>query len=301
MEPSQERPKKVNSGFIGKFFGGFRGKPLMTAVVAVAILAAVLAVTFAWYGRMRQAAGASTVASDDYWLFELGAVKNDAGTARKIAVDTTVLDIMSTLEGRDYGRDVLETSANDTGVLCALESDDANPLRPGSSGKLQFVIMPKKDDLTFYATLGMTGIKKIVDEDAETVSYSYIDVADAEDAKALGYLETHILFFADSAHTTRIDIEDELYIDDAEDAGDDYVVTIYWEWPRTYSDHAAYVDDTWRSTHTYLDEDEGDAGYNNADQVIGERVSHIIVEVDVTGSSVSDGAVRHEVAAVKLN
>ncbi|MBO4216904.1 MAG: hypothetical protein J5940_03060, partial [Clostridia bacterium] len=137
--------------------------------------------------------------------------------------------------------------------------------------------------------------------ETEAVTYGYMDIADADDAKALGFLETHILFFTDPAHTTRIDLDNEIVTDDAAEAGEEYVVTLYFEWPRTYGDLDAYVDETWKSTHTYLEAEEGDNGYNNADQVIGERVSHVIVEINVTPSGVLSGAVLRDVAAVKIS
>ncbi len=293
--------QKLGGGTPGGIAGLLK-KPLAGLIAGAVLLTAAAGATFAWIGRSRTASGGERgIVSDDYNVFELGAVKNAAGTARETEVGSSVLDMISALLGRDYGRDALETSESDSGVICALETDDGRPLRPGSVGRLRFVILPKKDGQTFYGALNITGIKKVYDEETEITSYDYIDVADADDAKALGLLKTHILFFSDPEHTTRIDPDDEIVTDDAAEAGEEYLVTLYFEWPRTYGDLDAYVDEAWKSTHTYLEEEEGDNGYNNADQVIGERISHVIVEINFTLSDVVNAAVQRDVTAVKIS
>ncbi len=277
-----------------------RGLGYLFPAIALTIAFAVVA-SFSWVARMRQTGVGGEVISDDYRLFELGAVTNAAGTARNTAVANPVLDTMSTYGAQNFGRDTLETSDNKDGVICALEPSDGGALRPGSDGTLRFRLLPRTANRDYYAQMFLSGIKKIVNPSDFSTTYEVLDLTDPDDVLALDYLKGHVLFFTDSAHTTMIDDGDVLVIDGADTANSEYVVTLYWVWPRTYSDHSAYVDDAWRLTHSYLDNGTGDLGYNNADQVIGEGISHVVAELNVTGTELDTVGTQHTISATLLS
>ena len=292
-EPSENKFKNLGPS------APVRGLGYLFPVIALTIAFAVVA-SFSWIARMRETGIGGEVISDDYRLFELGAVTNAAGTARGVAVDDPVLDTMSSYGAQNYGRNTLETSESKDGVLCALETSDGGAIRPGSDGTLRFRILPRTANHDYYAELFLSGIKKVVNPLDYSVSYEMLDLTDPDDALALAYLKGHLLFFTDSAHTTRLDDGEVLVIDGADTANSEYVVTLYWIWPRTYTEHSAYIDDSWRATHSYLDSGTGDVGYNNADQVLGERISHVVAEMNVTGTIVDTSATQYTISATLL-
>ena len=295
-----ERSKKENKDSAFGMAGNVRGSRYLLPVIALMVAFAAI-VTFSWLRIIRDTVFGGSVTSDDYRLFELGAITNNAGTSRDVDVAANVLDTMSSYGAQEYGRNILETDETKDGVLCALEPTGEPALRPGAYGTLRFRILPRTAGREYYATYSLTGIKKVVDLEHSIVTYEKMDPLDQDDADVIDLLNGHILFFTDSAHTTRIDSDNVLRIQGATTAGSEYVVTLYRVWPRTYTAHSAFVNDAWRLTHTYLANGTGDAGYNNADQVIGEAISYVVVELDVTGTAVDTSATQRTVTATVLS
>ena len=300
MKEPSERLKNTNTAEALKRKNSFRGWGVLLPITAVVVALAVLA-SFSWFGRIRESDSAGSVVSDDYRLFELGAITNGAGTSRNVAVADNVLDLLSGYGAQVYGRNILETSELKDGVMCALEPDGGGAIRPGSHGTLRFRILPRTSNHDYYTEFFLNGIKKVVSNLDSSVSYELMDRNVPSDDLALDFLEGHVLFFSDSSHTHRVDSGDVLLIEDADTAGEEYIVTLYWVWPRTFSDHSAYVDASWQASHNYLEAGVGDIGYNNADQIIGERISYVVVELDVTGTIVDTGATQHVVETTLLN
>ncbi|MBR3641051.1 MAG: hypothetical protein IKN53_03360 [Oscillibacter sp.] len=272
---------------------------LFVLVVAVTVTV-IAAITAAWFASNHQTNSDGMNLSSGGEFFELGVVKT--GNARAVPVDDEALDVLSALASPVYSRDGLETGV-DGDIICAMEADDGNDIRPGSTGILRFRVLPKQDGNYYLARSNFAGLRKVVDEENETVTYVRMDPEnDADDEEALQYLGTHLLFFTGSTRSSAnlVDIEEGFWIEGATEANEEYLVTLYWEWPRTISEHNVYVDDTWKSNHTYLHDGTGDEGYNNADQIIGERVAYTVVEISVDAMSSNANPVLPEVTAVEL-
>ncbi|MBQ7624759.1 MAG: hypothetical protein IJS65_05760 [Clostridia bacterium] len=269
---------------------------LLVISVAVVLIAAFSLAWFAFNNSV--VSGALTVNLNDTY-FDLG-VQTTAG-ARTTPVGATPLSVLDSLLTRSYSSTALETSNGQGDVICALLTSDGNPIRPGSEGTLVFRVLPKAGGLTFIATGEYSGIKKVVDVEHSTITYEFMDPAnDADDALALELLKGHLLFFTSSTYSAsnRVDIDDGFYITGATDTTEEYLVTLYWTWPRVYDDHEVYVDSSWESTHTFLHNGVGEIGYNRADQVIGEAISYVVMEVGVEVAQDASGSIPSIAATV---
>ncbi|MBQ7565650.1 MAG: hypothetical protein IJT18_00895 [Oscillospiraceae bacterium] len=259
---------------------------LVFFVIAIVVIL-IIALTLSWFAMNRLVNGNSGNVTVENEIFELGTVTlNDA---RAVDVDSAALDVLSSDVTRTYDRDALETDDSTEAIICALTTDDGKPARPGSTGTLEFRILPKVDNNDFTVQATISGLKKIVDEIEGTVSYELMDPTDADEGLALDLLAGHVLFFTGSTFSSSnmIDIEDGFVVTGAHEANTEYLVTLYWEWPRVYSEHESYVDAAWQSTHEYLYDGTNEDGYNNADQVIGEAVAYIVAEMDVSPGATS--------------
>ena len=272
-----------------------------SSILLIISLAVVLIAAFslAWFAFNNSVvSGALTVTLNDTY-FDLG-VQTTAG-ARTTPVGATPLTVLDSLLTRNYSSSALETTNAQGDVICALLTNDGNPIRPGSEGTLVFRVLPKADGLNFIATGEYSGIKKVVDEEHSTITYEFMDPDnDVDDALALELLKGHLLFFSSStmSSATRVDIDDGFYITGATDSTEEYLVTLYWTWPRIYDDHEVYVDSAWESTHTYLHNGVGEVGYNRADQIIGEAISYIVIEVGVEVTQSASGPIPSIAATV---
>ncbi len=307
-----ERDEKMR----GKKSGRYDIRTGVTVILAAAAAVTLFtAGTVSWYENNRGVGSGDTVVSDNAVTFELGAVTNDAGTARKITMESAILDAISALSP-DYDKNNLETVSGESGVICAIKTDDGRPLRPGSTGQVQFRLIPKEDGMTFYAQCSLEGFKKAIDltdEENPVITYEMLDPSKTvpdegqtiSEKQALDLLDGHLLFFTDSAHTHLLDFDKELEIRGASVKDREYIVSFYWIWPRTYQDHEDYVgsDPAWQSAHGshVLHNGDGDMGYNNGDQVIGEWVGYVMVETDVTAFSLNPAATPQYVTAQELS
>ena len=254
---------------------------LVFFVIAIVVIL-IIALTLSWFAMNRLVNGNSGSVSVENEIFEVGTVTlNDA---RAVDVDSAALDVLSTDVTRTYDRDALETDNSTEAIICALVTDDGRPIRPGSTGTLEFRILPKVDGSDFTVAATLSGLKKVVDEINETVSYELLDPTDADEGLALDLLAGHLLFFTGSTFSSsnRLDLEDGFVITGADEENTEYLVTVYWEWPRVFSEHETYVDAAWQSTHEYLYDGTDENGYNNADQLIGEAIAYIAVELNVS-------------------
>jgi len=255
----------------------------LAILLGMVTFALIAIASLAWFAANREVDSGDMSVNLDAALFELGVALS--GDARRDAVDADAMTPLTEWSDRNYGT-ALETSGGQTGVVCALVTDDGEPLRPGSTGTLQFRLLPKKDDLIFTGQTVFSGLKKALDGE-NAIVYEPLDPTDSDEAKALTLLSSHLLFFRSAVYSAenRVDMEDGFQIQNADTAGQEYLVTFYWEWPRTYSDHDSYVDADWLARYTYLEDGEGDIGYNNADQVIGEYISYVVVELNMDASA----------------
>ena len=308
-ENSKVRAKGSALGFLTPF----------TVIVTLVVSAVFLSTTLAWYILNKEAGGADTVVSAPGGTFEIGAVTNAGGTARQVGVESDILNTISSLGSRDYSRNDLATAADVNGVICALETDSGSPMRPGATGTLRLRIIPKQDGCLFYAQISITGLKKLIDmtdEDNPVITYELLDYSkttpdegkEISERQVLDLLDGHLIFFLDSGRTRILDMSREIEIRGASDSSKEYIVTLYWEWPRTYDVHEAYVgsDASWQSAHPvshvlYNANGDDEMGYNNADQVIGEWVSHVLVEADVASVSINPAATPQYVTAAAIS
>ncbi len=268
---------------------------LFTSAVAILMLALA---SFAGFSNNREAGTSGVAIHAESEMFDLGVVTDQAGSARRDAVSSTVLDLLSERQDDLYGRDELRTGGV-SGVICALLSDEDHPLRPGSTGTLQFRIFPKRDSLTFFGQLYMGGTRKVVDLETSgaAITYELLEPETrAADEEALDYLAGHLLFFTDAARLNLVPDGGSFAVTGASEAGGDYLVTLYWTWPRTHAElveifsrpgfNVSWQD--WSATHSYLYQGTDALGYNNADQLIGERVHEVIVEADMNAGTAGD-------------
>ncbi len=250
---------------------------LLAGVVAVTMAA----LSFAWFYNSKDTGADGMTVTPDAGLFELGVITNQAGTARAAAVSEDALSALVNAASRNYD-DPLETDGSVTGIVCALVPEDNMPLRPGSTGTLEFRIIPQKPNLDLTAHLSLSGIEKIIEVD-ESITYSLLEPAEGSDGeKALKYLAGHFLFFTDAGRTNLIERDSDFRITGVSESGTEYSVTLYWEWPRTYNDLAGIIGAENINSEYHLYNLEGSDGYNNADQLIGEMISHVAAEISVT-------------------
>ena len=254
---------------------------LVFFVIAIVVIL-IIALTLSWFAVNRNADSQNLSASGPGDLFDLGAVTS--GSARATEVDADALDVLSSDVTRPYDRDALETGVSAEAIICALTTDDGRSARPGSTGTMEFRIIPKVSDTDFTVQATMSGLKKIVDDVEGTVTYEMMDPTDPDEGLALDLLAGHLLFFTGSTFSSsnRLDLEDGFVITGADEENTEYLVTVYWEWPRVFSEHETYVDAAWQSTHEYLYDGTDENGYNNADQLIGEAIAYIAVELNVS-------------------
>ena len=277
---AKEQQHKKHSAKTRALIADFSSSLVFFLVAIIIIL--IVALTLSWFAMndVVHSNGPDVLVNSEF--FELGTVTLNG--ARAVDVDAAALDVLSDGVTRTYDRDALETDSTATAIICALATDDGRPARPGSTGTLQFRIIPKVNGADFTVQATLSGLKKVVDEGMGTVSYEMMDPTDADEALALDLMAGHVLFFTDSPFSASnlIDIEDGFTVTGAHTANTEYLVTLYWEWPRVFNKHSEYIDAAWQSTHQYLYNGTGDIGYNNADQLVGEAVAYIVAELDVS-------------------
>ena len=297
---------------------------LITTIIVTLIAGAVTVaavISMAWFASNKEVGTNGSSVTVDAELFELGVVshfeKNESTnpTSEFGFIETLINFGYYNGNSIDFPR---VTSPEHDSIICKLQSDDGNPIRPGSTGTLTFYILPKKDGLVFEFTPTLSGLQKKgnVYSYIDPAEYSTLDLSDADyeeklDLKtALDLLHGHILFYFDplNKQSTGISVfEEGFYVSgDNEgemlEAGQVYMVSIYWEWPKIYedllNDYEIIVDENNR--HFILLDEEGSNGYNNADQKIGEKFSHVVVQMSgMVVDSIPLG--ETELSAVKVS
>jgi hypothetical protein len=290
------------------------------AVIAAAVFAAVSA---AWLGRNRDLNSENMAMDMNGGMFELGVPSENGLKSPDVADDRWTPAVESEHgvispamlglffpDSAGYGRlegDIV-TGNGMQGVISVLNVDgnEEKSLRPGSTGTLEFIIYPKREDLMFSATMSLSALAKTVSGNTFERIDDAVFNSDPPDrrAAAMRHLEGHILFFtgrtAPAAPGGDYSYESFDWImpgssfnivgaTEADPAG--YRVTLYWEWPVTDERlrelmGSEEVEGERKNYYYYYDPDTGTTemnatGYNNADTEIGKHISHVAAEFTV--------------------
>ena len=294
---------------------------LSTLLLIVTTAVALVAVgSLAWVSENRKLDADGTHMNMDGEAFEVGV---DAGIAPNSDL-SRILTGLSNSHSNGFSTDSYS-------VLCMLsietdgQSSEAT-FRPRATGTMTFKITPNSTEY-FSAALSISAIGYTLDNGE--LGYEYLSedtIQNDPRLVPLNFLKGHVLFFKSRTPVTangetyytygdRIEPGEEFNITGISnnDGTDEYSVTIYWEWPRTYDrlrallgyagdNNAAAVPETETeinriisaNLNRYLTSAEIDPGaaYNEADTEIGMHIGYVVAEVTVTESTPIANAVN---------
>lgn len=223
-------------------------KPLifMLCSAGVILLLTVGFFSFGWFINNKSTSGDDTALKATDSDFELGAVdKNGAFDEYLTAEDGTLLTNVKTeqLFGKisptatGGGKNAIKWLINDKSNFNNYPGENAElGIQPGSSGKLTFYVIAKRDmalNIDFSLdTILYTSDAKPIDETNSDNSGCII----SEDSPEAGLVDGHILFFLNYDENSMLysdRITDGRFVFSKPDAkaGTAYKVNIYWVWP----------------------------------------------------------------------
>lgn len=296
----------LRTGAAGSALGLGSSALVLAVTTSIAIVALA---TLGWLSNNREVNSGSQAMEMGGPPFELAVMQT--GSARRDPLDFFNSTEYVTENGTRVALDLagmpcyqiteLQTSASTDGVTCALTIDgEEDRLGPGATGTLQFRIRPLRDERqSYFGSVTLNGVMKYLpNENDPTVA--------ALNAEALGFLRSHIAFYTSSDRTQANwigpDAQGNLWfrvIGVTNTPNSDYTVTLYWEWLKVYGDAKAKTnisDDALLvkgyAGMTAAEQDDVlslNAGYNEGDQSIGNRIKYIAADVTVQATDETDG------------
>lgn len=265
-------------------------------IVAMSLMGGIFVVThggLGWFSSNSTVAGGAFDTTMQSSMFNTG-VELDGQGERKTTVASIVMDLLT---ANGFGEGLI--SGDTMGVVCGFNIYDTNDgsnttIRPGTQGEIVFRILPESENCTFGVTTMFKGITEVGDEEIALADPSQ----SSEAALALNYMKGHILLSADSSLATdgainpnaKLICPDDAFYVSCPGSSSDYQVTLYWKWPRTYNnltDVLNGLNASWKpGNNLVLYNGNEHAGYNNADQIIGDVAKYLAVQFDIVEKAI---------------
>lgn len=294
---------------------------LFLALVFASVYIVSMLSSLGWFSSDRKVRASDmtvTLSDDNYDILVERTSEYDTMIDANTPKYENMSDFKTKLMSPGYDYSFIKTSTSEGALAYELVNeytyyDSATPykhLMPGSYGTLTFYLRPKtNDDVVADIDLTLGCFKKMYDSNNNYV------IQEETDQTVLDYLKGHILFFEGRTgngsenfiYSDFINTDSFVY-DTSEhqkctDPGktDCYKITLYWEWPLTYSDIEQNMSQTEGemkyppALQTYIeayrnyffavnqsssDLQELDDGYNDADQSIGVHADFIVVYME---------------------
>ena len=215
-------------------------------IFAFVALIAVIALGIAWFmSNSKVTSTGTSVSAQDDRLFELASVGKRQTAEEYYLIDESKKSILSAGTEKTYasyienGTEVQKEQTYHVGTgSLAWYLDSQESILPGANGKLEFYIIPKKDNV------------KSVTVSFDINAYVYTDEGNkravkSEDTTLQNLIQGHILFFQqlDDVYGYQKWLEaDKPFVIEAPENGSfkqnvPYKVTIYWIWPQYFRNY----------------------------------------------------------------
>lgn len=212
-------------------------------VFAFVALIAVIALGIAWFmSNSKVTSTGTSVSAQDDRLFELASVGERQKAEDSYLLDESQKSILSAGATKTYasyienGTEVKKEQIYHVGTgSLAWYLDSQESILPGANGKLEFYIIPKKDDVKSVT----------VSFDINGYVYTNKRAVKSEDTILQNLMQGHILFFQqldDVCGYQKWLKADESFVIEAPNKGSfkkdvPYKVTIYWIWPQYFRNY----------------------------------------------------------------
>lgn len=251
-------------------------------VFAFVALIAVIALGIAWFmSNSKVTSTGTSVSAQDDRLFELASVGERQTAEASYLKDESEKNILSAGAKRTYdsyienGTKVQKEQIYHVGTgSLAWYLDSQESILPGANGKLEFYIIPKKDDV------------KSVTVSFDITAYVYKDEGNAdkravksEDTTLQNLIQGHILFFQqlDDVYGYQKWLEaDKPFVIEAPNNGSfkkdvPYKVTIYWIWPQYFRNYVYTQKSTQGDLFTDAANQTSDSDYARINRFINSQ------------------------------
>ena len=215
---------------------------------AFVALIAVIALGIAWFmSNSKVTLTGTSVSAQDDRLFELASVGERQTAEDSYLKDESKKSILSAGTERTYasyienGTEVQKQQTYHVGTgSLAWYLDSQESILPGANGKLEFYIIPKKDDVkSVTVSFDINGYVYTTEENADKRAVK------SEDTILQNLIQGHILFFQqlNDVHGYQKWLKaDESFVIEAPEDGSfkqnvPYKVTIYWIWPQYFRNY----------------------------------------------------------------
>ena len=217
-------------------------------VFAFVALIALIALGIAWFmSNSKVTSTGTSVSAQDDRLFELASVGKRQTAEEDYLKDESKKSILSAGTEKTYasyienGTEVQKEQTYHVGTgSLAWYLDSQESILPGANGKLEFYIIPKKDDVkSVTVSFDVNGYVYTTEEDADERAVK------SEDTILQNLIQGHILFFQqlDDVYGYQKWLKaDESFVIEAPNNGSfkkdvPYKVTIYWIWPQYFRNY----------------------------------------------------------------
>ena len=217
-------------------------------IFAFVALIAVIALGIAWFmSNSKVTSTGTSVSAQDDRLFELASVGERQSAEDSYLKDESKKSILSAGTERTYasyienGKEVQKRQTYHVGTgSLAWYLDSQESILPGANGKLEFYIIPKKDNVkSVTVSFDINGYVYTIEENADKRAVK------SKDTILQNLIQGHILFFQqlDDVHGYQKWLKaDESFVIEAPEDGSfkqnvPYKVTIYWIWPQYFRNY----------------------------------------------------------------
>ena len=217
-------------------------------VFAFVALIAVIALGIAWFmSNSKVTSTGTSVSAQDDRLFELASVGERQTAEASYLKDESKKNILSAGAERTYdsyienGTEVQKKQTYHVGTgSLAWYLDSQESILPGANGKLEFYIIPKKDDVkSVTVSFDINGYVYTTEENADRRAVK------SEDTTLQNLIQGHILFFQQlddvSGYQKWLKADESFVIEAPNNASFKkdvpYKVTIYWIWPQYFRNY----------------------------------------------------------------
>ena len=217
-------------------------------VFAFVALIALIALGIAWFmSNSKVTSTGTSVSAQDDRLFELASVGERQKAEASYLLDESKKSILSAGAEKTYasyienGTEVQKEQTYHVGTgSLAWYLDSQESILPGANGKLEFYIIPKKDDVkSVTVSFDINGYVYTTEENADKRAVK------SDDTTLQNLIQGHILFFQqldDVCGYQKWLKADESFVIKAPNNGSfqkdvPYKVTIYWIWPQYFRNY----------------------------------------------------------------
>lgn len=247
-------------------------------VFAFVALIAVIALGIAWFmSNSKVTSTGTSVSAQDDRLFELASIGERQTAEASYLKDESKKNILSAGAERTYdsyienGTEVQKKQTYHVGTgSLAWYLDSQESILPGANGKLEFYIIPKKDNVkSVTVSFDINGYVYTTEENADRRAVK------SEDTTLQNLIQGHILFFQqlDDVHGYQKWLKaDESFVIEAPKNSSfkkdvPYKVTIYWIWPQYFRNYVY----TQKSTQGDLFNQTDDSDYARINTFINSQ------------------------------